>query len=317
LDQQLASVFANLVLASYQKKLGGAVGVLPGVELLEAAKVAEERGIPVSLCDRDVRITLRRAWTTMSWWRKSYFMSSLIVALLETPDLDEAGLQLRQQDVTTRLIEELGKEFPSIKTVLIDERDTYLAQKIREAPGNRIVAIVGAGHRRGVCKKLVDDDRIDLAPLETIPPVSPLWSWAGWSIPALVLGSIAYIGLTKGAAAAGESIVFWVVATGLPSFIGAVAALAHPLTSVAAFVAAPITTLTPLLGVGYVTAFLQAYLRPPLVRELQTVGDEIGSLRNWWSNRLLRVLLVFIFTTLGGIVGTFFASAEIVSTLFS
>jgi pheromone shutdown-related protein TraB len=315
--QQLASMFLNLILASYQKRLGGAVGVLPGAELLEAAKVAEEHGIPISLCDRDVRVTLRRTWATMSWWRKSYLLSTLIAALFEHPDLDEEGLrELRQQDVTSRLIEELGKEFPSIKTVLIDERDTYLAQKVREAPGDKIVAVVGAGHRAGVRKKLADIQPIELAPLEVVPPVSPIWKWVGWSIPAVILGSIAYIGWTKGPAAAGHNIVFWVVASGVPSFIGAVAALAHPLTAVGAFFAAPITTLTPVLGVGYVAAFLEAYFRPPLVREFQTVADEIGSLRNWWSNRLLRILLVFIFTTLGGMLGMFVGSAEIVSNLF-
>ncbi len=315
--QQLASMFLNLILASYQKRLGGAVGVIPGAELLEAAKVAEARGIPISLCDRDVRVTLRRTWATMSWWRKSYLLSSLLVAVFERPELDEEGLrELRQQDVTTRLIEELGKEFPSIKTVLIDERDTYLAQKIRDAPGERIVAVVGAGHRAGVRKKLGDGEAVDLAPLEVVPPVSPAWKWAGWSIPVLILGSIAYIGWTKGAAAAGHNILFWVAASGVPSFIGAVVALAHPLTAIGAFLAAPITTLTPVLGVGHVAALLQAYLRPPLVREFQTVGEEIGSLRNWWSNRLLRILLVFILTTLGGMFGTFVGGAEIVSNLF-
>jgi pheromone shutdown-related protein TraB len=315
--QQLASMFLNLILASYQKRLGGAVGVIPGAELLEAAKVAEARGIPISLCDRDVRVTLRRTWATMSWWRKSYLLSSLLVAVFERPELDEEGLrELRQQDVTTRLIEELGKEFPSIKTVLIDERDTYLAQKIRDAPGEKIVAVVGAGHRAGVRKKLADGEAVDLAPLEVVPPVSAAWKWAGWSIPVLILGSIAYIGWTKGAAAAGHNILFWVAASGIPSFIGALFALAHPLTAVGAFLAAPITTLTPVLGVGHVAALLQAYLRPPLVREFQTVGEEIGSLRKWWSNRLLRILLVFILTTLGGMFGMFVGSAEIVSNLF-
>jgi pheromone shutdown protein TraB len=146
--------------------------------------------------------------------------------------------------------------------------------------------------------------------------VSAAWKWAGWSIPVLILGSIAYIGWTKGAAAAGHNILFWVAASGIPSFIGALFALAHPLTAVGAFLAAPITTLTPVLGVGHVAALLQAYLRPPLVREFQTVGEEIGSLRKWWSNRLLRILLVFILTTLGGMFGMFVGSAEIVSNLF-
>lgn len=316
--QQLASMFLNLILASYQKRLGGKIGVLPGAELLEAAKAADERNIPISLCDRDVRVTLRRAWTTMPWWRKFYLLSALIGSVFERNELDEDGLrELRQQDVTTKLIEELGKEFPSIKRVLIDERDTYLAHKIRTSPGERVVAVVGAGHRAGVRQKLAEGGDVDLAPLDVIPPVSPAWKWVGWGIPALILGSIGYIGWSKGLAAAGHNLLYWIVANGVPSFIGAVVALAHPLTAVGAFVAAPVTSLTPVIGVGYVAAFLQAYLCPPLVREFQTVGDDIVSVRSWWSNRLLRILLVFIFTTLGSMLGTFVGGAEIVSNLFS
>jgi pheromone shutdown-related protein TraB len=315
--QQLAALFLNLILASYQKRLGGSLGVLPGAELLEAAHAAEAEGIPVALCDRDIRITLRRAWTTMSWWRKSYFFSVLIGSIFEQPQLDEDGLrELRQSDVTTKLIEELGKEFPSIKQVLIDERDSYLAEKIRSAPGRRVVAVVGAGHRAGVQRKLSEERCVDLGALEVIPPLSPVWKWVGWGIPALILGSIAYIGWSKGAAAANQSLQYWVLATGVPSFLGAVVALAHPLTAVTAFVAAPLTTLTPVIGIGYVTAFLQAYLRPPLVREFHSIGRDITIVRRWWQNRLLRVMLVFIFTSLGGMLGTFLGGAEIISKLF-
>jgi pheromone shutdown-related protein TraB len=315
--QQLAALFLNLILASYQKRLGGSLGVLPGAELLEAAHAAEAEGIPIALCDRDVRITLRRAWTTMSWWRKSYFFSALIGSIFEQPQLDEDGLrELRQSDVTTKLIDELGKEFPSIKQVLIDERDSYLAEKIRAAPGRRVVAVVGAGHRAGVQRKLSEERCVDLAALEGIPPLSPVWKWVGWGIPALILGSIAYIGWSKGAAAANQSLQYWILATGVPSFLGAVVALAHPLTAVTAFVAAPLTTLTPVIGIGYVTAFLQAYLRPPLVREFHSIGQDITTVRRWWQNRLLRVMLVFIFTSLGGMFGTFLGGAEIISKLF-
>lgn len=315
--KQLSALLLNLVLSSYQKRLAGSLRVAPGSELLAAVHAAEEHDVPVALCDRDVRITLRRAWTTMTWWKKSYFFSALITSIFDRSELDEEGLrELRQVDVISKLIEELGREFPSIKTVLIDERDTYLAEKIRAAPGQRVVAVVGAGHRAGVQRKLEGEHAVDLAPLEVIPPASPAWEWAGWSVPVSIVALIAYIGLTKGAAAAGENVLFWIMATGFPSFVGAVVAFAHPLTAASAFVAAPITTLTPVIGVGYVTAFLQAYLRPPLVREFHEVSADITSPRKWWTNRLLRILLVFILTSLGGTIGTFVGGAEIVSNLF-
>jgi pheromone shutdown-related protein TraB len=315
--QQLAALFVNLILASYQKRLGGNIGVMPGAELLEAVRTAEAHCIPVSLCDRDVRVTLRRAWDSLPWWRRFYVLSALLVSLFERPEVDEESLrEMRQSDVMSQLIEEMGRQFPSIKRVLIDERDAYLAEKVRAADGQRIVAVIGAGHRAGIAKKLLDGARVDLAALETVEPVSPAWKWAGWSVPASIVALIAYIGIAKGPEVAGESVAFWIAATGFPSFLGALAAFSHPLTAVTAFVAAPITTLTPLIGVGYVTAFLQAYLRPPLVREFHAVGEDIASLPKWWTNRLLRILLVFFFTSLGGTLGTFVGGAEIVSKLW-
>lgn len=316
-SRQLSTLLVNLVLASYQKRLGSGLGVVPGSELLEAVRAAEASGVAVALCDRDVRVTLRRAWATLGWWKKCWFFSALVASIFDRTVVDQRSLrELRGLDVTARLIEELGREFPSIKTVLIDERDTYLAEKIRRAPGRRLVAVVGAAHRAGVGRKLVDNAAVDLAPLEAAPPLSPAWKTAGWGVPAVVFGLIAYIGWAKGAAAAGENVAFWIVANAIPSFIGAAAAFAHPLTIACAFAAAPITALTPVIGVGHVCAFLQAYLRPPLVRELQKAGEDAGRLRCWWSNRLLRILLVFAFTSIGGVIGTFVGGAEIVSNLY-
>lgn len=315
--QQLAALFVNLVLASYQKRLGGKIGVIPGAELLAATRAAEAHAIPVSLCDRDIRITLKRAWQSLPWWRRFYLLSALIVSLFEQPELDEDGLrEMRQSDVMSQLIEEMGKQFPTIKKVLIDERDTYLAEKIRASTGQRIVAVVGAGHRAGVAKLLLENAPVDLAALETTEAMSPMWKWVGWSVPATIVALVGYIGWTKGPEAAGESAAYWAAATGIPSFVGAILALAHPLTALAALLAAPITTLTPLVGVGHVTALLQAYLRPPLVREFHSVGEDITSPQKWWTNRLLRILLVFILTSLGGTMGTFIGGAEIVSKLF-
>lgn len=123
-SRQLAALIANLLLASYQKRLGGALGVMPGTELLEAAKAGEELGIPVSLCDRDVRVTLRRAWASMSLFKKAQLLATFMASAFESPNLDEEELRrLRERDVLTELMEELGRALPSLKRVLIDERD--------------------------------------------------------------------------------------------------------------------------------------------------------------------------------------------------
>jgi len=314
--KQLSTLIFNLVLASYQKQLGGQLGVQPGAELLAAARSAEAQGARVELCDRDVRATLRRAWGSLSLWRKFQLISAMLASLFDSPEMSEEELrELRQQDVVTKLMDELGVEFPSLKEVLIDERDLYLAEKIRTAGGRRVVAVVGAGHVPGVRRTLESGAPVDLAALDEIPPPSTAMRWVGWSVPALIIGAIAATGWRGGLSEAYDNARYWIFATGLPAMLGSAISLGHPATLVTAFVAAPITTLSPLIGAGYVAAFVQTYLRPPLVRELHTVMTDMRTPRMWWSNRLLRIFLVFFLTNLGASIGTFVGGAEILSNL--
>jgi pheromone shutdown-related protein TraB len=316
-NRQLAPLIANLLLASYQKKLGGALGVLPGTELLEAARAAEQQGIPVSLCDRDVRVTLRRVWASLSLWKKTLLLATLGTSVFERPELDEAELRrLREQDVLSELMKELGEAFPGIMHALIHERDAFLAQKILDTEGDRLVAVVGAGHVEGIRERLLSGQRTDLEAISVVPPVSLLWKAVGWGVPTLILSALVYIGFTKGAEVAGQNLWFWVVANGVPCTIGAVAALAHPVVMVSAFAVAPVTSLIPVIGAGYVLAFLQAYLKPPLVSELDSVAEDVMRLPRWWQSRLLRILLVFVLTTLGSLIGTYVGGYEIVRNLF-
>jgi pheromone shutdown protein TraB len=159
-------------------------------------------------------------------------------------------------------------------------------------------------------------ERQHLDALMTVPPASPVWRWVGWAIPLAIILALALIGWKHGAVVAGHNALFWVLANGLPSALGAVAALAHPLTVLTAFVAAPLTSLTPVIGAGYVTAFVQAYLCPPTVRELQTVSDDLHLFSRWWRNRLLRIFLAFLLPGIGSMIGTWIGGYEIFSNLF-
>lgn len=316
-NRQLAPLIANLLLASYQKKLGSELGVLPGTELLEATRVADELSIPVSLCDRDVRVTLRRVWASLSLWNKAKLLSVVAISVFERPELDEEELRrIREQDVLSAMMEELGQAMPGLIQTLIYERDLFLAAKILEAGGERVVAVVGAGHVEGIRRALESGRQEDIEAINLVPPVSPLWKLFGWGVPTLIVAALAYIGLSKGAAAAGENLWFWVLANGIPSMIGAALSLAHPLVILFAFPVAPVTSLIPVIGAGYVLAFLQAYLRPPLVAEFDSVADDVGRLRRWWQSRLLRILLVFVLTTLGSLIGTYVGGYKIASSLF-
>ncbi len=316
-NKQLSTLLVNLILSSYQKKLGGQLGVMPGTELLRAAQVAEQNNCMVELCDREIRVTLRRAWHATSLFKKGYLLATLFASLFDKTELDEEKLaELRNKDVLSELMDEMGKALPATKEVLIDERDIYMAEKIKTAAGKRIVAVVGAGHMEGIKRVLGKDNRDKMEEINTIPPVSGAWKVIGWSIPIAILLSIAVIGFRQGANEAGANALFWILANGIPSAIGAMVAWAHPATILSAFAAAPITSLTPVIGAGYVCAFVQVMAKPPMVKEFESVGTDIGRLRGWWQNKLLRIFLVFIMTGVGSFIGTSVGGYRIVTNLF-
>jgi len=314
--KQLATLMLNLILASYQRRLGLQLGVTPGSELLEAAKVAEENGIPMVLCDRDVRITLRRAWQSITWWQRTRLLTELVASLFENPDVSEDELaRIRDQDVVTEVMNELGRIMPDLKRVLIDERDAYLAHEILESEGHKIVAVVGAGHIEGMKKRLENQDRADMQEITSIPADSKMWRVLGWGIPAVIVGSIVAIALTQGTEAAGENALIWFLANAIPSGIGAIIALGHPVTILAAALAAPFTSLSPLIGAGYVAAFTQLWARPPRVSDFRTVGEDLAIPSRWWKSRLMQVFLVFILTTVGSLIGTWTGGFGVLSNL--
>lgn len=316
--KQLSTLMINLLMASYQKKLGGQLGVQPGAELLRAAKTAEDNEISIALIDRDVRVTLRRAWKSTSFFKKGYLLTTIVASLFDSTEISEEKLaEMKQKDVLSGLMEEMGSVLPDVKRVLIDERDIYLCEKIKTAKGQRLVAVVGAGHVAGIKEVFKNDHSNELEEITTIPPVSGLWKAIGWSIPLLIIGSLITIGIQKGAADAGSNLVYWILANGIPSAIGGILAFANPFTVIGAFVAAPITSLTPVIGAGYVAAFIQVMRTPPVVKEFETVGDDMGCLTGWWKNKLLRLFLVFLFTGLGSAIGTYVGGYEIITNLFS
>jgi len=314
--KQLATLMLNLILASYQRRLGLKLGVAPGSELLEAARVADRLGIPIALCDREVRITLRRAWRSISWWQRVALLAELASSVFESPDVSEDELaRLRNQDVVSEVMNELGRLMPDLKRVLIDERDAYLAHKILEADGRRVVAVVGAGHVEGMKGRLERGERADLAEIEAVPADSVAWKIAGWSIPAVIIGSIAWIAIAQGPRAAGENVMIWFLANAIPSGIGAAIALAHPMAIAAGALSSPFTSLSPLIGAGYVAAFAQLWSRPPLVSDFATVGDDLALPKRWWKSRLMRIFLVFVLTTVGSMLGTWVGGLGVLRNL--
>ncbi len=305
-------LLGNLVLASFQKRLGLDLGVKPGAEMLAAIEVADEHDIPYTFCDREIQTTLRRAWRGSSLWGKNKMLAALLASVFSGEKLEESEIEaLKNQNALEAMMEELSVYLPKAKSVLIDERDHYLAANIFKSSGEHVVAVIGAGHLPGVVRKLkrfaAGEERPDTEELDRVPPPK-LWTRAlPYVVPAVIIGLIGY-GFVQGGFVGGmRSLGTWVLVNGTLSAIGAAAALAHPLTVVGSFLAAPFTSMNPTIGVGFVSAALEALLRKPRVEDFERLQTDIARFRGFFRNRFTRILLVFFFATIGSAVGTFIA----------
>jgi len=307
-------LLSNLLLASFQKRIAEKLDVKPGEEMIAAMDAADAVGARIHLADREIRVTLSRTWRIMGAWDKSKLLFQLISSLLEIEEVSEADVEkMKEQDVLESLLAEVGKSMPVLKTILIDERDKYLAEKIRTAPGEKIIAVVGAGHVPGI-KKYWETD-IDLAALETLPPKGKMSGILQWLIPLSVVALIGYGFYNGGMAAGKEMLVWWSLTTGLLAGAGALAAFGHPLTILSSILAAPITTLHPLIAAGWVSGLVEAISRTPKVKDLESLPADILSIRGFWRNKVTRILLVVVFTNIGASIGAFVAMPFLVKLL--
>ncbi len=299
-------LLSNLMLASFQKKIGKKLGIKPGAEMIRAIETAKDMGLEISLADRDVRTTLSRTWRLMGFWTKFKLLFQLITSMGDMDEIEKEDIEkLKQQDVLETLLSELGKTLPDLQRVLIDERDQYLAYKIRTAPGKKIVAVVGAGHVPGIKKYW--EKPVDIAALEVIPPKGKWVGFLKWGIPLVVIALIVLGFYMAGASAGAHMIKWWVLANAILAGIGATVALAHPLTVLAAVVASPITSLNPMIAAGWVAGLVQVFLVKPKVKDFERLPEDIVSVKGFWKNKITRILLIVVLTNLGSSLGAFVA----------
>ena len=308
-------LLAQLLLSGFQKKIGKQLGVKPGLEMMKAIEVAEELGATTVLADREVSITLKRTWSKLGFWGGLKLVVSLAADSLSSPeDLSEDEIErLKKADVLDEAMQEFAKALPTVRESLIDERDKYLTSKIRDCEGQRVVAVVGAGHVPGITRYF--DDVIDTAPLEIVPPPSPWSKIFGWGIPLLILSLIAYGMYTAGTAVGTQMIMDWLVINAIFGGLGSLLALAHPLTILVSFLVSPFTSANPAIAAGWVAGLLEATLRKPKVEDFEMLSLEDITLRLIYKNRVTRVLLVVILTNLMGGLGTLLAGFFIGSRL--
>ncbi len=300
-------LLSNLLLASFQRRIAEKLDVRPGEEMIKAVEAAQASGAAIHLVDRDIRVTLLRTWRTMGLWDKLRAMVQLIFSVVGGVDeiSEEDVERMKQEDILQMLLSDVGKSFPSLKTILIDERDRYLCEKIRSAPGEKIVAVVGAGHVPGIKAHWETD--LDIEVLERIPEGGRLIGMVKWILPAAIVGLFLLGFFYGGSETGGSMLVWWVLANGIMAGTGALIALAHPFTIFSSVVAAPLTSLNPMIAAGWVSGLVEAVSRKPRVRDFETLSEDILSVKGFWKNKVTRVLLVVVFTNLGSTIGSFVA----------
>ncbi len=305
-------MLAQTFLSSIQRKLGKEYGVEPGSEMIEALKEAEKNKLEVALVDRDISVTLKRAWKKMGIREKFRLVWEFLKAIVgyDEEELEELDLkEIMDQDVISQMMEEFGKIAPSVTNVLIHERDEYIARKIlNESKKGRVVAVVGAGHLKGIQKHLNNPRKdLDLKELEFVPKKKfSILKIVGYAIPVIFAALLIYIVLTGGLEKGLFALGMWFLVNGTLSMIGTIIARAHPLTWVTAFVAAPLTSLNPAIAAGWVAGWVEAKLRMPKIKDFKELG-KIESLSEFWKNRVVRLLLVVSLANVGSMIGTFVA----------
>lgn len=309
-EKKASLLLMNLAISSFQKRMASQLGIQAGQEMIQGIESAKEIGAELVLADRNIQTTFSRIWHQVGLWGKAQLLTQVVASIFSKESITEEELeQMKSQDMINTVLNEFTQSFPKLKVPLIDERDQYLAQKIKSAPGKKIVAVLGAAHVPGIKEEIKKEH--DLKRLNQLPPKSKAPKIIGWSIPIFILAIIAYTFIANPSAGFQQTIS-WVLWNGSLSAIGTAFALGHPLAIITAFVAAPITSLNPLLASGWFAGFVQAYYRRPNVSDFENLSEDVFSVKGFWNNKVTRVLLVIVFSNLGSSLGTFIGGADVI-----
>ncbi|MBC3798193.1 TraB/GumN family protein [Acetobacterium tundrae] len=304
-------MFVNILLSNYQRKLAEQFGIESGQEMMEGIACAKEYGAELVLADRSIQVTFNRIWRGCSFWEKIKVIFSIALSVVDDEEITEEDLEsLKSEDMLTAALSEMGSAFKGVKEYLVDERDQYLSQKIKNAPGDKVVAVLGAAHIPGI-KEAINKD-IDVSQLEFIPPKSKVGKVIGWMIPIMLI-AIIVITFIFNPGSGWEQAKSWILWTGLLAGLGAFIAGGHILSILTAIAVAPITTLHPLLAAGWFSGIVEAHYRKPKVEDFESLPKDLGSFKGLWHNKVTKVLMVVVFTNLGSSLGTWLGGLNIIS----
>jgi len=300
-------LLSSLLLSALQKKMGIQLGEDVGEDMLSAIRLAQEKNIPFILADRDINTTLKRTWHLASFRDKMRIIEVLLASVFENEQVSEEEVKklLSESTLYDTMMEELARQLPAVKRVLLDERNEYIAGKVLAGEGKRSLVVIGRGHLEGVAAAISAGSPLPSAELETIPRQSSLGGWIGWLI-VVAFAMIVIAGFFKGGTPLALSMIRdWIVITGTMAALGCVIALAHPVTILSSWIVAPLTTLNPFVGAGMFLGLIEAFFHKPRVKDFENLPYDITTFRGFWQNRITKILLVFVTSSLGASIGTF------------
>ncbi|QTM99581.1 TraB family protein [Sediminibacillus dalangtanensis] len=313
-EKKATLLLMNLAISSFQKRMAKQFGINAGQEMIQGIESAKEIDAELVLADRNIQTTFSRIWHGVGFWGKAKLMMQVVYSIFSNESITEEELEkMKSQDMLDSMLHDFTENFPRLKVPLIDERDQYLSQKIKEAPGKKVVAVLGAAHVPGITKEIHKDH--DLDQLRKQPPKSKLPKLIGWMIPILIIALIAYTFIANPAAGAQQTIS-WVLWNGSFSALGTALALGHPLAILTAFVAAPITSLNPMIAAGWFAGFVQALIRKPKVGDFETLSEDVLHVKGFWNNKVTRILLIIVLANIGSSLGTVIGGADVIRLFF-
>ena len=315
-EKKVGFMLANLVLGSYQRKLAKQLDTNVGQEMIQGIQSAEETGANLVLADRSIQTTFMRIWRKMTLKEKFDLLLNLFFALDDEEEneiTDEEISNLLQKDMLEAAMANMKEEFPKIGDILLCERDQHLANKIKNAPGRKVVAVLGGAHVAGVKEEIFKEQ--NMQEISTVPPAGKAGKIIGWAIPIAIVALIAY-GFTQGMETGLQQITSWILWNGTLAALFTAIMLGHPLSVLTAFVVAPISSLNPMLACGWFAGLMEAHIRKPKVEDISNISNDIFSVRGLFHNRFLRTLLIVIMANIGSSIGTVIAGMDIIKNLF-
>lgn len=309
-EKKATMLLMNLAISSFQNRMAKQFDVKPGQEQIQGIESAKEVGAELVLADRDIQVTFSRIWGNLGFWGKSQLLSGVVFGIFEKDSITEEDMEkMKEQDTLQAVLAEFTESFPKLKQPLIDERDQYLAQKIKTAPGSKVVAVLGAAHVPGITKEIHHDH--DLDKLSERPPKSIWPTVFGWALPILIIALIVVTFFVNPEAGTTQALS-WILWTGSMAAIGAAVAFGHPLAILSAFIAAPVTALHPILASGWVSGLVQAFMKKPTVSDFESLSEDVFTVKGFWRNKVTRVLLVVVLTNIFGSLGTLIGGADVI-----